>query len=343
MDWSSWRDAKVGEVMAETAEALVTELLLSRKVALDTNRTQDDEASLDLYAPKSLHCVSRTRRVMQTLGAIVMSSDLENYYQAVYLLEFLHGLYPNVISVQQYSQLLVYLKSQAVIYVACCSPVSDRIQAAHCLIRQLFDNYSCRSGDHSDKMVLENAHKLGSTEVKKILSNGKLSLVGLSVQPLTRELYKKMCWILKELLGGIDRNLPLPTVVQVCGCVCVCIHVLSCDFCSPFLRLQQLIEKKGNSSTHMTEVPDVQCCSHNDGDCLPSSHSQLVTRRYRTRRKRKIVPPDRFSYGISTITNKSMKTSDEAQATDSDSVDTVVAESVTSSVIPNVTALANLN
>ena len=39
MDWSSWRDAKVGEVMAETAEALVTELLLSRKVALDTNRS----------------------------------------------------------------------------------------------------------------------------------------------------------------------------------------------------------------------------------------------------------------------------------------------------------------
>ena len=55
---------------------------------------------------------------MQTLGAIVMSSDLENYYQAVYLLEFLHGLYPYIISVQQYSQLLVYLKSQ-VCYLLC--------------------------------------------------------------------------------------------------------------------------------------------------------------------------------------------------------------------------------
>ena len=112
---------------------------------------------------------------------------------------------------------MVYVEFQAVVYVACCSPVSDKTQAAHCLIRQLFDKYSCRSGDHSDKMVLENAHKVGSTELTKILSiRDQLSLASLSVQPLTREHYKKICETLKEFFIGIDNELPLPTIFQVC-------------------------------------------------------------------------------------------------------------------------------
>lgn len=109
--------------------------------------------------------------------------------------------------------------------MACCSTLNDRMQAAHYLIRQLFDSYSYESGDRKDKMVLHKAHKLGSAELKKVLSNGKkLSLVRLSAQPLTRELYNKMCEILQEFLGGIDRKLPLPTVVQVN----VCILMLMC-------------------------------------------------------------------------------------------------------------------
>jgi len=109
--------------------------------------------------------------------------------------------------------------------VACCSPVSDRIQAAHCLVRRLFDKYSCGSGDPSDKMVLENAHKLKSTKLKKILSSGnKLSLV----QPSTGEHYKKMCGTLKEFFEGIDNKLPLPTIVQVCECILVCLHIIVC-------------------------------------------------------------------------------------------------------------------
>jgi len=36
--------------------------------------------------------------------------QIEYYFQAVYLLQFLHNLYPNVIPVQDYGQLLVYLK-----------------------------------------------------------------------------------------------------------------------------------------------------------------------------------------------------------------------------------------
>jgi len=115
--------------------------------------------------------------------------------------------------------------------VACCSALKDRTQAAHCLIQQLFDSYRYGLGDHGDKIVLEKAHKLVSAQLKKLLSNGKkLSLAGLSVQPLTRELYDKMCEILKEFLGGIDSNLPLPTVIQVCVrvCACVCTLMLAC-------------------------------------------------------------------------------------------------------------------
>ncbi|XP_065913938.1 uncharacterized protein [Dysidea avara] len=235
---------------------------------------------------------------MQTLGAIVMSSDLENYYQAVYLLEFLHGLYPNVISIQQYSELLVYLKSQAVIYVACCYPVSDRIQAARGLINQLFDNYSCGSGDHTNKMVLENAHKVGSATLKNMLSNGKrLSLAGLSVQPLTKELYKKMCGILKEFLEGIDNKLPLPTIVQLINN-----HLRKHNLTSnseqqtphkkPSLADHPQHDENGPSSTRQTEdLPSSQSIGSNlnvcftdyvdvsysntvnDKDCQPSSHS----------------------------------------------------------------------
>ena len=47
---------------------------------------------------------------MQTLGMIVKSRHLDYYYQAVYLLQFLHNLYPNAIPVQDYGKLLVYLK-----------------------------------------------------------------------------------------------------------------------------------------------------------------------------------------------------------------------------------------
>ena len=99
-----------------------------------------------------------------------------------------------------------------------------------------------------------------------------------------------------------------------------------------------MIEKKSNINVDSHEVQDIQCSSPNDEeDFLPSSHSQVVTRRYRTRRKRKIVPPERLLY--STMTNKSMKTSEKDQVTDSDSANSIVAESVTSSVIPKVTAL----
>ena len=47
---------------------------------------------------------------MQTLGMIVKSRHMDYYYQAVYLLQFLHSLYPNAIPVQDYGKLLVYLK-----------------------------------------------------------------------------------------------------------------------------------------------------------------------------------------------------------------------------------------
>ena len=221
-------------------------------------------------------------------------------------------------------------------YIACCSPVSDRIQAARCLSRQLFDNYSCGSGDLSDKMVLENAHKLESTKLNKILSNGEK--LCLSVQPLTRELYKKMCGILKEFFGSIDNKLPQPTILQVC------MHA-SRIWCHLFYTMFsfQMIEKKSNTIIDSHEAQDIQCSSPNDKEGFPpssQSHSQVVTRRYQTRRKRKIVPPERWLY--STMTNKSMKTFEKDQATDSDSGNSIVAESVTSSVIPKVTALANL-
>ena len=63
-----------------------------------------------LCTPARLQSISRSRRVIQTLGTIVKTRQLEYYYQAVYLLQFLHNLYPNVIPVQNYGQLLVYLK-----------------------------------------------------------------------------------------------------------------------------------------------------------------------------------------------------------------------------------------
>ena len=63
-----------------------------------------------LCTPAQLQTISRSRRVMQTLGMIVKSRHLEYYYQAVYLLQFLHNLYPNAIPVQDYGKLLVYLK-----------------------------------------------------------------------------------------------------------------------------------------------------------------------------------------------------------------------------------------
>lgn len=63
-----------------------------------------------LCNPASLRSISRSRRVMQTLGMIVKSRHLEHYYQAIYLLQFLHNLYPDAIPLQDYGKLLVYLK-----------------------------------------------------------------------------------------------------------------------------------------------------------------------------------------------------------------------------------------
>jgi len=109
-----------------------------------------------------------------------------------------------------------------------------------------------------------------------------------------------------------------------------------------------MIQKQSAVITHSCEVQDTPCSLPNDKDCLSSSNSQLVThsqevsKRYQTRGKRKIIPPERFSY-INPIKYKHMKISDKDQAADSDSENSIVAEFVTSSVIPKVNALANLN
>jgi len=69
-----------------------------------------------LYSPDSLKGISRSRRVIQTLGMIVKSRHLEYYYQAVYLLQFLYKLYPEAFSVKEYGELLVYLKVEVNYY-----------------------------------------------------------------------------------------------------------------------------------------------------------------------------------------------------------------------------------
>lgn len=47
---------------------------------------------------------------------IVKSRHLEYYYQAVYLLQFLHDLYPDAVSTKEYGELLVYLKVEVTHY-----------------------------------------------------------------------------------------------------------------------------------------------------------------------------------------------------------------------------------
>lgn len=106
---------------------------------------------------------------------------------------------------------------QAVIFVACCSMASNRVQAAHCLMKQLFDDCDYESCSVADKQHLEKVHNDGCAKLSQILaSSNKLCLNNLSAEhPPTQEHHKAMCKILEGFFKGIDDVLPAPTIIQV--------------------------------------------------------------------------------------------------------------------------------
>lgn len=110
---------------------------------------------------------------------------------------------------------------QAVIFVACCSMSTDRVQVAQCLMTQLFDDYDCESCNVADKQHLENVHDEGRVKLNQILAtNDKLRLTNLSAEQLSSQMYHNaMCKILEGFFKGIDDALPPPTIIQVCNVI----------------------------------------------------------------------------------------------------------------------------
>jgi len=94
---------------------------------------------------------------------------------------------------------------------------SDRVQAAQCLIKQLFDDCDYQSCSMADKQHLERVHNGGRTKLDQILaSDDELCLSNLPVEHLsTQEHHKAMCKILEGIFKGIDDVLPVPTIIQV--------------------------------------------------------------------------------------------------------------------------------
>lgn len=106
---------------------------------------------------------------------------------------------------------------QAVIYEACCSMATNRVQAAQYLMKQLFDDYECDSYSVPDKQQLESMHNDGRIKLNQILaSSNELRLSNLSVERLSSQKnHKAMCRILEGFFKGIDDVLPPPTIIQV--------------------------------------------------------------------------------------------------------------------------------
>lgn len=107
---------------------------------------------------------------------------------------------------------------QAVIYVACCSVSANRVQAAQCLVKQLFDDYKCEeSCSAPDKQHLESIHDDSRSKLSQILaSSEELRLSNLlEEQQSSQKTHQAMCKILEEFFKGIDDVLPAPTIIQV--------------------------------------------------------------------------------------------------------------------------------